>query len=127
MLYKLPSAEEAAIILASFLLRYGKESGKEVTRLYLANSTFRVLVDRSTVRLAFLGDLSDALLEFGICFIVTSGGFGLIVEDSVQSWTRVRSKLVKDWLDERKNGNLDYSRLFNDYIKPTLRQEEAKD
>ena len=111
---QLPTAAEAAILIAIAIKRKEAEAGKEFSRLRLSEKTLKLLTGRRRIDGRFVADLNEALFDHNLVLVVTSDAIGLLKASSIRGFPRMNSERVKGELKQARRGELDYDSLADE-------------
>ena len=126
---QLPTAAEAAILLALNAKRKEREAGKEINRLRMSEKTFRKVTGRRRHHPGFLADLNESLADFNWYLILTSDAVGMHKASAVKGWPRINAQRIGREIDDAQAGELDFDALSQE-LDPSVtafdEEEEAE-
>jgi hypothetical protein len=108
---QLPSAAEAAILIALCFKRKEDEAGKEFPRLRTSELAFQRLTGRRRLDGRFLADLNEALLDYDLLSVLTADAIGVLKASSVKGWPRMTSDRLNEEIRLVRRGQLDFEEL----------------
>jgi hypothetical protein len=123
----LPSAAEAAILIAVCVKRKEDEAGKEFTRLRLSEKTLARLTGRRRLDGRFIADVNEALLGFNLLLILSGDALGLVKASAIKGWPRINSQRVEDEIGAARRGSLDFDQLAEQLDEGNFPVEDEED
>jgi len=108
---QLPSAAEAAMLIALCVKRKESEAGKEFARLRVSEKAFERLTRRRRIDGRFVSDLNEALLDHNLLVVLTGDAIGVLKASAVKGWPRMTSDRLNDELRSLRRGTLDFDNL----------------
>jgi hypothetical protein len=106
----LPTPREAAITILRVLKAREGESGRQINRARISQTTVRKACGRAQVSIDFLEDVREVLLAAGWCFFCASASHYAIVKvTAVEGWPRISRKRIEGDLQRvsRRQFNFD--------------------
>lgn len=123
----LPTAAEAAILIAVCAKRKEAEMVKELSRLRLSEKTLKLLTGRRRVDSRFVADLNEALLDHNLVLILTGDAIGLLKASSIKGFPRMNSARLSDDLKLARKGELEYDELAQELEDEEFEFDEGSD
>jgi hypothetical protein len=105
---QLPSAAEAAMLIALCAKRKETEAGKEFSRIRISEKAFERLTRRRRIDGRFVSDLNEALLDENLLLVFTGDALGLLKASAVKGWPRMTSDRLNEELRLLRRGTLDF-------------------
>jgi hypothetical protein len=124
---QLPTAAEAAILLAVCVKRKETEAGKEFTRLRLSEKAFGRLTGRKRLDSRFIADLNESLLDHNLLTILTGEAIGVMKASGVKGWPRVTSDRMNAELRKLRDGTLNFDKLAEELEEDQSGFDEEED
>jgi hypothetical protein len=121
---QLPSAAEAAMLIALCVKRKETEAGKEFARLRVSEKAFERLTRRRRIDGRFVSDLNEALLDQNLLVVLTGDAIGVLKASAVKGWPRMTSDRLNDELRQLRRGTLDFDDLARELDDEGIDVEE---
>jgi hypothetical protein len=118
-----PDPQECAILLTLLVKSKATDSGKETTRLRVAEITLKRLWGRHRLSEDFLLEVEEWLFRAGWTLFYAGTTFALVTTKSVQGWPRVSSKRLAAELEQVADGEFD----FDEHLDVLLEEEGSED
>ena len=125
---QIPTAAEAATLLALSLKRKEDELTKELSRARISEKTLKRVTGRRRLDQRFIADLNECLLDFDLILVDTGEAIGLLRASSVKGWPRMNANRIIDEIESSRRGKLDFEAITNELAESTaaLDEEEAE-
>jgi hypothetical protein len=121
---QLPSAAEAAMLIALCVKRKETEAGKEFARLRVSEKAFERLTRRRRIDGRFVSDLNEALRDQNLLVVLTGDAIGVLKASAVKGWPRMTSDRLNDELRQLRRGTLDFDDLARELDDEGIDVEE---
>jgi hypothetical protein len=108
-----PDAQQCAILLVLLVQTKEGESGKEYSRIRVAEITLKRLWVRHRLDDEFLREVQEWLFRAGWALFYAGTTFALVQSRSVEGWPRISSKRLSDTLKEVAEGTFDFDRHYH--------------
>jgi hypothetical protein len=124
---QLPSAAEAAILIALAVKRKEDDAGKEFSRLRISEKTLGRLTARRRLDGRFIADLNESLLGHNLLVLLTGDAIGLLKASAVKGWPRMNSQRVTDEIKEARRGTIDFDQVEQELDEENFPFDEDED
>ncbi len=123
----IPSAAEAAMLIALCLKRKETEAGKEFARVRVSEKAFERLTRRRRIDGRFVSDLNEALLDQNLLVILTGDAIGVLKASAVKGWPRMTSDRLNGELRNLRRGKLDFDEFAHELDVEGVELDEDED
>lgn len=106
-----PAPRECAMLLLKLIEVKQQETGKEVTRTRLSESTLRRLWCRGRLPADFVQEVQEWLLMAGWVLFFAGSTYALIRAHAVHAWMRISSKRLAEEIADVQRGQFDFTDL----------------
>ena len=124
---ELPTAREAALLIALSVKRKEGELGKDLVRNRISEKSLRRITGRRRLDQRFISDLNELLLDFNLLLIDTGEALGLLQASSVMGWPRITSNRIAAELEQARSGELNFRRIENELEESRTTPDEEQD
>jgi hypothetical protein len=124
---KLPTATEAALLIALLVKRKERELGKEMVRNRISEKSLRRITGRRRVDRHFIYEMNELLRDFNLLLLDTGNALGLLQSSSVLGWPRITSNRIAKEIEEAESGELDFRCIENDLEQSRAAPDEERD
>jgi hypothetical protein len=119
-----PTAYEASLLLLHLLHTRDEERENALSRFRLSELTLKRICCRPRLHSAFFAELQDWMLRAGWALFFADRSYGVIRLESVEAWTRLGSKRIKDDLARVAAGRFDFAPLTSLAIREMPEQDD---
>jgi hypothetical protein len=124
---ELPTAREAALLIALSMKRKKDELRKDLVRNRFSEKSLGLITGRRRLDQRFISDLSELLLDFNLLLIDTGKALGLLQASSVMGWPRLTSKRITAEIKQARSGELNFRRIENELEESRTTPDEEQD